>query len=145
MKIIPQRFAKKREGPQRKKMMDIEELSRVVIGCAIEVHRQLGPGLLESAYQKCLIYELQEKGIKVREEVPMPIIYKEVKLDHGYRMDILVEEKLVLEIKTIETFTDVHQAQMITYLKLGDYRLGLLLNFHVAILKHGIKRVINSK
>jgi GxxExxY protein len=125
--------------------MDIEGLSRIVIGCAIEVHRQLGPGLLESAYQACLKHELIQKGLKVRVEVPMPIIYKDIKLDHGYRMDILVEEKLVLEIKTVEGFTDVHQAQMVTYLKLGDYRLGLLLNFHVAILKNGIKRVINSK
>ena len=125
--------------------MDIEEVSNIVIGCAIEVHRQLGPGLLESAYQSCLCHELLANGLKIRTEVPMPIVYKEVKLDHGYRMDILVEEKLVVEIKTVDAFTDVHKAQVLTYLRLGDYRLGLLLNFHVSTLKQGIKRIINSK
>ena len=119
------------------------ELSKKIIGCAIEVHKQLGPGLLESAYQECLYYELKQHGLKVQKEKPMPIIYKEVKLDHGYRIDLLVEEKVVIEIKTVETFIDVHTAQVLTYLRLGNYKLGLLLNFQTTILKNGIKRVIN--
>ena len=119
------------------------ELSKKVLGCAIEVHKLLGPGLLESAYQECLYYELVESGLKVKKEKPMPIVYKEVKLDHGYRIDLLVEDKLVIEIKTVDAFTDVHTAQVLTYLRLGNYKLGLLLNFHVTTLKHGIKRVIN--
>jgi GxxExxY protein len=114
-----------------------------IIGCAIEVHKQLGPGLLDSAYQECLYYELRLAGLKVQKEKPMPIVYKEVKLDHGYRIDLLVEEKLVVEIKTVEEFNDVHTAQVLTYLRLGKYKLGLLLNFQTTVLKNGIKRVIN--
>lgn len=123
--------------------MNENQLSNEIIGCAIEVHRNLGPGLLESAYQECLFYELQQAGLKVRKEKPMPIVYKEVKLDHGYRIDLLVEEKVVIEIKTVEDFTDVHLAQVLTYLRLGNYKLGLLLNFHATVLKNGIKRIIN--
>lgn len=119
------------------------ELSKTIIGCAIEVHKQLGPGLLESAYQECLYYELIQAGLKVQKEKPMPIVYKEVKLDHGYRMDLLVEEKVVVEIKTVDGFIDVHTAQVLTYLRLGNYKLGLLLNFQTTVLKNGIKRVIN--
>lgn len=123
--------------------MTENELSKIIIGCAIEVHKQLGPGLLESVYQECLYYELVQLGLKVRKEKPMPIVYKEVKLDHDYRIDLLVEEKVVIEIKTVDDFTDVHLAQVLTYLRLGDYKLGLLLNFHTTILKNGIKRIIN--
>ncbi len=123
--------------------MTENELSNKIIGCAINVHKELGPGLLESAYQECLMYELQLVGLKVRKEKPMPIVYKEVKLNHGYRIDLLVEEKVVIEIKTVEAFTDVHTAQVLTYLRLGNYKLGLLLNFHVTMLKNGIKRIIN--
>jgi len=119
------------------------EISKTIIGCAIEVHRKLGPGLLESAYQECLLYELKLSGLKVRKEIPMPIVYKEVKLDHGYRLDLLVEEKVVVEIKAVEDFRDVHLAQVLTYLRLGNYKLGLLLNFNTTVLKNGIKRVIN--
>lgn len=119
------------------------ELSKKIIGCAIEVHKQLGPGLLESAYQECLFYELKLAGMKVIKEKPMPIVYKEVKLDHGYRIDLLVEDKVVIEIKTVEAFNDVHTAQVLTYLRLGNYKLGLLLNFYTTILKNGIKRIIN--
>ena len=119
------------------------DLSNKIIGCAIEVHKQLGPGLLESAYQECLLFELKQAGLEVQKEKPMPIIYKEVKLDHGYRIDLLIEEKVVIEIKTVEVLNDVHTAQVLTYLKLGNYKLGLLLNFHVSVLKNGIKRVIN--
>ena len=123
--------------------MTENEISNKILGCAIEVHKQLGPGLLESAYQECLFFELKEQGLKVRKEVPMPITYKDVKLDHGYRIDLLVEEKVVIEIKTVELLNDVHTAQVLTYLKLGGYKHGLLLNFHVSILKNGIKRIIN--
>lgn len=119
------------------------ELSKIIIGCAIEVHKQLGPGLLESAYQECLYYELIQAGLKVQKEKPMPIVYKEVKLNHGYRMDLLVDERVVIEIKTVEALNDVHLAQVLTYLRLGNYKLGLLSNFHTTVLKNGIKRVIN--
>ena len=122
--------------------MNENELSNIVLGCAIEVHKQLGPGLLESAYQECLYYELKNKGLSVSKEKPMPILYKEVKLDHGYRIDLLVENKVVIEVKAVEMFTDVHTAQVLTYLRLGGYKLGLLLNFHVTTLRNGIKRVI---
>lgn len=124
-------------------IMGENELSNLIIGCAIEVHKRLGPGLLESAYKECLYFELATKGLYVEKEKPMPIIYKEIKLDHGYRMDLLVENKVVIEIKTVECFNDIHTAQVITYLKLGNYKLGLLLNFHVLSLKNGIKRIVN--
>ncbi len=118
------------------------EISNKIIGAAIEVHKQLGPGLLESAYQECLAYELGTNELWVQKQVPMPIIYKEVHLDHGYRIDLLVENKVVVELKTVEALNDVHIAQVLTYLKLGNYKLGLLLNFHVSSLKQGIKRII---
>jgi len=123
--------------------MTENEISKIIIGCAIEVHKQLGPGLLESAYQECLLYELKLAGFKVQKEKPMPIVYKEVKLNHGYRIDLLVEDKVVIELKTVEYLNDVHLAQVLTYLKLGNYKLGLILNFHVTMLKNGIKRIIN--
>ena len=120
------------------------KLTSEIIGAAIEVHRSLGPGLLESAYQECLYYELINRGFSVRKELALPIVYKEVKLNHGYRIDLLVDEKIVIEIKTVEYFTDVHMAQILTYLKLGGYKLGLLINFHTKLLKSGIKRFIND-
>ena len=124
-------------------MEGLNKITGEIIGAAIEVHKALGPGLLESAYQECLFYELVNKGFQVVKEQPMPIVYKEVKLDHGYRMDLLVENKVVIEIKTVDAFTDVHFAQVLTYLKLGGYKLGLLINFNVLRLKDGIKRIIN--
>jgi len=143
-RAITQRNTENARRITKKKAVMIEnELSKKIIGCAIEVHKHLGPGLLESAYQECLYYELQQVGLKVQKEKPMPIVYKEVKLDHGYRIDLLVEEKVVIEIKTVEAFNDVHTAQVLTYLKLGNYKLGLLFNFQVSILKNGIKRLIN--
>lgn len=120
----------------------MNNLSYEIIKCAIEVHKKLGPGLLESAYQECLSYELQSSGLFVEKEKSLPIIYKEIKLDHGYRIDLLVEKQIVLELKTVELLTDVHEAQILTYLKLGEYKLGLLINFNVKLLKHGIKRYI---
>jgi GxxExxY protein len=118
------------------------DISKEIIGCAIEVHRQLGPGLLESAYQECLYYELIQKELMTQKEVPKPLVYKDIKLDHGYRIDLLVENKVVVEVKTVDSFTDVHLAQILTYMKLGDYNLGLLINFHVKMLKDGIRRVV---
>ena len=119
------------------------EISNIIIGCAIDVHKAFGPGLLESAYRECLFFDLTEKGLFVTKEKAMPIIYKDVRLDHGYRMDLLVENKVVVELKRVELITDVHVAQLLTYLKLGDYRLGLIINFQNKLLKDGIKRLIN--
>ncbi|PQJ76341.1 GxxExxY protein [Polaribacter glomeratus] len=124
--------------------MEDNKITEKIIGAAIEVHRALGPGLLESAYQECLFFELKSIGLNVKKEVSLPIIYKEIKLDHGYRIDLLVEEKIVLELKTVEKFTEVHSAQILTYMKLGNYPLGLLVNFHTKLLKNGIKRFINT-
>ncbi|MGJ8743021.1 GxxExxY protein [Polaribacter sp.] len=120
------------------------KITEKIIGAAIEVHKTLGPGLLESAYQECLFFELKNLNLKVKKEVSLPIIYKDLKLDHGYRIDLLVEDKIVLELKTVETFTDVHSAQILTYMKLGNYPLGLLINFHTKLLKNGLKRFINT-
>jgi GxxExxY protein len=113
-----------------------------ILKAAYLVHSNLGPGLLESAYEACLYYELLRTGFIVERQVPMPLIYKEVKLETGYRIDILVERSIVIEVKAVETFTDVHIAQMITYLKLSNCKVGLLINFHVNSLKNGIKRVV---
>ncbi|MFK5879233.1 MAG: GxxExxY protein [Flavobacteriaceae bacterium] len=120
------------------------KLTEKIIGAAIEVHRTLGPGLLESAYQECLLFELKSHGLKVEKEKALPIIYKDIKLDHGYRIDLLVENRIVLELKTVESLTDVHTAQVLTYLKLGNYPIGLLINFHTKLLKNGLKRYINT-
>ena len=123
--------------------MELNQITDRIISFAISVHKVLGPGLLESAYKQCLFYELSQLDIIVEKEKPMPIIYKEVKLDHGYRMDLVVEKKVVIEIKTVDSICDVHKAQLLTYLKLGDYKLGLILNFNVMLLKDGITRIIN--
>ena len=126
----------------QQKIMTENELSNIIIGCAIEVHRKLGPGLLESAYQECLMYELKNIGLNVKKEVLLPITYKEIKIDKGYRIDILVEEKVVIELKTVEDISISHIAQVLTYLKFGGYKLGLIFNFNESILKNGIKRII---
>ncbi|HNM31993.1 MAG TPA: GxxExxY protein [Chitinophagales bacterium] len=120
------------------------ELSHIVIGSAIDVHNTLGAGLLESAYQECLYYKLRKEGFKVEKEKAMPLVFEEVKLDCGYRIDLLVEDKLVIEIKSVDELNDIHLAQTLTYLKLGNFKLGLLINFNVTLLKHGIKRVVNG-
>ena len=124
--------------------MTEDELSNIVIGCGIYVHTALGSGLLESAYKECLNYKLVKAGLYVEKEKPMALIFEEVKLDVGYRIDLLVENKLVLEIKSVAALTEVHMAQTLTYLKLGHHKLGLLMNFNTIRLKDGIKRVINS-
>ncbi len=124
--------------------MTENELSNRIIGKAIEVHRALGPGLLESAYKECLYYKLMQDGLFVQKEKPMPLIFEEVRLECGYRIDLLVENRIVIEIKSVEELNDVHLAQTLTYMKLGDFRLGLLINFNVTLLKNGIKRIANG-
>lgn len=122
--------------------MTEDELSNIVIGCAIEVHKSLGPGLLESAYQECLAYKIEQRGLFVEKEKSLPLIFEEIHLDCGYRIDLLVEKKLIIEIKSVESLTDIHMAQILTYLRLSHCKLGLLINFNVLLLKDGIKRVI---
>jgi len=124
--------------------MQENEITSKIIGAAIEVHKALGPGLLESVYQECLYYKLQTTGLKVEKEKPLPIIFEEVKLECGYRMDLVVENRIVVELKSVERLQDIHLAQILTYLKLGNYKLGLLINFNVVMLKEGVKRVINT-
>jgi len=124
--------------------MTENEIAHLVIGMALGVHKALGPGLLESAYKECLAYKLLQSGLIIEKEKPMPLVFEEVKIECGYRIDILVENKVVLEIKSVEALHDVHLAQTLTYMKLGNYKLGLLINFNEALLKNGIKRVING-
>ena len=124
--------------------MTENELSKIIIGLGIEIHTELGPGLLESAYEECLFYELKKSGFKVEKQKALPLIYKEINLKVGYRMDLLVEDKVVIEIKTVRALNDVHLAQTLTYLKLSKCKLGLLMNFNVYRLKDGIKRVVNG-
>ena len=116
-----------------------------ILDAAFEVHRELGPGLLESIYEQCMIYELRERGIRVRNQVKLPVTYKEIEMEFGFRADLIVEEKVIVEIKSAERMADVHLAQTMTYLKICDLKLGLLLNFNNVLLKDGIKRVINGK
>jgi GxxExxY protein len=122
----------------------VNKLSNLIIGCAIEVHKSLGPGLLESAYRECLFYELNCKGLYVEAEKALPLIYKEVKMACGYRADLVVDNKIVIEVKSVDTLNEIHLAQTLTYLKLIDCKLGLLINFNVLRLKDGIKRVVNN-
>ena len=124
--------------------MNEQELSNKVIGVSIEVHKALGPGLLESAYKECLYYKLVQSGLYVQKEKPMPLIFEDVKLEVGYRIDLLVENKLVIETKCVDALNDIHMAQTLTYMKLGNYKLGLLINFNVVKLKDGIRRIING-
>jgi GxxExxY protein len=124
--------------------MNENEITEKIIGCAIKIHDVLGPGLLESAYQKCLLYELRLQGLHVEGEVPLPLVYQEVRLECGYRMDLVVEDKIILEIKSVEALSELHFAQLLTYLKLRNYRLGLLINFNVLRVKDGIRRVANK-
>ena len=124
--------------------MNENEWSYKIIGLAMEVHSALGPGLLESAYKECLFYKIINSGLFAEKEKGMPLVFEEVKLDCGYRLDLLVENKLVVELKSVEILNDVHLAQVLTYMKLGNYKLGLLMNFNVARMKDGIKRVVNN-
>ncbi len=122
--------------------METNKLTEKIIGCAIEVHRQLGPGLLESAYEECLCYELEQAGLKYERQKPVPVVYKTIKLDCGFRMDILVENCVAVELKSRELFNLVHEAQVLTYMQFADKNVGLLINFYVTLLKNGIKRYI---
>ncbi len=122
--------------------MDREKIFKIILDCAYKVHSALGPGLFESAYEECLCYELQQSGLNFKKQVPLPLVYRDIKLEAGYRLDLMVENKIVVEIKSIESFTDIHMAQILTYLKLSGCRLGLLVNFNVAHLQNGIKRII---
>ena len=122
--------------------MEFDKLSNQVIGCALEVHRALGPGILESAYEQCLAHELSLSGIPFKLQFPLPVNYKNIKLDCGYRIDRLVDDKLVVELKSVDKITGVHQSQILTYMKLSEMKIGLLINFNVELLKSGIKRLV---
>jgi GxxExxY protein len=122
--------------------MDIERHFKKILDCSFKVHSELGPGLLESAYEECLYYELRQSGLLVQRQKPLPLVYREVKLDMGYRVDLLVENRVIVEIKSVDALNEVHLAQVLTYMKLSGCRLGLLVNFNVRHLKEGIKRVI---
>jgi GxxExxY protein len=124
--------------------MTENELSRLVVGCAMRVHSALGPGLLESAYEACLQFELIKPGLKVEAQKPLPLVYESVKLECGYRVDLLVEGKLIIEVKAVEALAEIHFAQVLTYLRLSNLRLALLLNFNVVHMKDGIRRIVNK-
>ena len=124
--------------------MTENEISQKIIGAAIEVHKQLGPGLLESTYETCLAYELKQLGLDVKQQIALPVVYKEVKLDAGYRIDLLIENKVIVEIKSVEALADIHTAQLLTYLKLKDLKLGLLINFNSVRVVDGLKRILNG-
>jgi GxxExxY protein len=124
--------------------MTENEISKIVFESALKVHKVLGPGLLESAYEECLFYELKKSNLKVEKQKALPLIYEEVKLDVGYRIDLLIENKFIVEVKSVEALNDVHLAQLLTYLRLSDCRLGFLINFNVKLLKEGERRVING-
>jgi GxxExxY protein len=125
-------------------MITEEDISKIVFECALRVHKVLGPGLLESAYEECLFYELKKTNLKVEKQKPLPLIYEEVNLEVGYRIDIIIEDKFIVEVKSVEALNDVHLAQLLTYLKLSDCKLGLLINFNVKLLKDGVRRIING-
>ena len=123
-------------------MKDLEIIYKKVLDCSFRVHTELGPGLLESAYEECLYYELSQEGLKVEKQKELPLLYKEIRLKYGYRLDLLVEDSIIVEIKAVETLNDTHLAQILTYMKLSKCKLGLLVNFNVKSLKYGIKRII---
>lgn len=125
-------------------MITEDEISRIVFDASLKVHKVLGPGLLESAYEECLFYELKKSNLKVEKQKPLPLIYEEVRLEIGYRIDIIIEDKFIVEVKSVEALNDVHLAQHLTYLKLTNCKLGLLINFNVKLLKNGVRRVING-
>jgi len=125
--------------------MNENDLAKIVFELGLKVHKNLGPGLLESSYEECLFYEINKLGIKVEKQMALPLIYEEVKLDIGYRIDLIVENKLIIEIKSVEALNDLHMAQILTYLKLSNCKLGLLINFNSVLFKNGVKRVINGQ
>ena len=123
--------------------MEINNLTQTILNCSFKIHSALGPGLLENAYEECLFFELKSLGLKVEKQKGLPLKYKDITLDVGYRLDLLVEDKIVVELKAVEDLTDVHFAQVLTYLKLSKCKVGLLINFNVKSLKYGIKRIVN--
>lgn len=124
--------------------MNENDVSRIIFDAGLKVHRQLGAGLLESAYEECLYFELQKSGLLIEKQKPMPLIYEDTKLDIGYRLDFLIEKKVVVEIKSVESLNDIHIAQVLTYLKLSNCKLGSLINFNSVLFKNGVKRLING-
>jgi GxxExxY protein len=124
--------------------MTENEIATIVVNACLEVHRELGPGLLESVYESCLAFELKKRGLDIMQQHPLPVIYKEVQMDLGFRLDLWVERKVIIELKAVETLNDIHMAQILTYLKLTNTKLGLLINFNVPLIKNGIKRVVNN-
>ncbi|MCL4305892.1 GxxExxY protein [bacterium] len=138
--IEPQRAQRNAEEDKKR----LNEISGQIVDAALCVHRELGPGLLESAYEACLKYELGKRGIPVRAQVELPVVYDGVRIDAGYRLDMLVAEAVVVELKVVERFAPIHEAQLLSYLKLGGFRIGLLINFNVLLLKDGIKRMVNG-
>lgn len=124
--------------------MNENELSKIAVDCIFKVHKNLGPGLLESAYEECLFYELSKTGLLIERQKPLPLYYETIKMEIGYRLDFLIENKLVIEVKAVEALNDVHKAQVITYLKLSGCKLALLANFNVVLIKDGIKRIVNN-
>jgi GxxExxY protein len=120
--------------------METNQITEKIIGCAIEVDKNLGPGLLESAYEECLYYELENNGLNVKRQLALPLVYKDVKLDAGYRIDLMVENKVIVEIKSVDVIAEIHKAQLMTYMKLANIKIGLLINFNVSRLKEGILR-----
>lgn len=124
--------------------MKENEISKIIVDCVFRVHKSLGPGLLESSYEECLFYELKKSGLKVEKQKPLPLVYEEVKLEIGYRVDLIVENKVIIEVKSVDALNDVFLAQVLTYLKLSGCQLGLLINFNTNLIKNGIKRVVNN-
>jgi len=122
--------------------MEYEGITNIIIGCAMKVHSALGPGLLESAYETCLVYELKKNGVKVLSQVALPVSYDGVQLDAGYRIDVIVEDRVIVELKAVEKLTSLHQAQLMSYLKLSGNKVGLLINFNTVHLKDGVKRIV---
>ena len=125
-------------------MTELNKITEAIIGSAIAVHQELGPGLLESAYEACLVYELLQRGLSIQQQKALPVNYRGVKVDCGYRIDLLVEDKVIVELKAVERLEPIHEAQLLSYLKLSGYRVGLLINFNVKVLKQGIKRLVNN-
>jgi GxxExxY protein len=123
--------------------VDLNALTEKIIGCAIKVHRVLGPGLLESAYEVCLAHELEKAGLSLERQIALPVVYDGIRLDAGYQLDIVVEDEVILELKAVEQLMPIHEAQLLTYLRLKNRKIGLLLNFNVTLLKNGIKRIVN--
>ena len=144
MRFFTAEYAENAEKMQERDKDQLDLITRRIIGAAIEVHKGLGPGLLESAYETCQAFELRQHGFKVEQQLPLPVVYKDVKLDCGYRLDLVVEDSVILEIKAVQELAPIHDAQLLSYLRLSGKSVGLIINFHVHVLKDGLKRVVNE-